>query len=75
MAKTITITAVRNILRTVDGYKRDSSAPSISTNSDGIIRILFHQLDQVLLARRCEKNLKAKGLSVTNRFPELIIEQ
>ena len=73
MARTTTITAIRTILRTVDGYKKNSSAPSISKDADGSIYIFFHQLGQATLATRCEERLRAHGLRVTNHYPELII--
>lgn len=71
---TTTITAIRTILRTVDGYKKDSSAPAISKDTDGTIYIFFHQPGQATLASRCEEGLRARGLYVINRYPELIIE-
>lgn len=74
MARSTTITAIRTILRTVDGYKKDSSAPSISKDTDGSIYIFFHQFGQATLTTRCEECLRAHGLYVVNHYPELIVE-
>lgn len=73
MARTTTITAIRTLLRIVDGYKRNSSAPVISKNADGSICIFFHQFGQATLATRCEERLKDNGFRVTNCYPRLII--
>lgn len=69
------ISSLRAILRSVDGYKKDSSAPSITKDPrSGRYHIHFHELGQVHLASRCEKSLRASGFTVFNFYPELVVE-
>lgn len=75
MAHTPTISSIRAILRTVEGYKKDSSAPSITRDPrSGRYHVHFHRFAQSKLASRCEKQLRAEGLTVWNFYPDLVIE-
>ena len=75
MAQLPTITSIRTILRSVDGYEKNSSAPSITKDKrTGRFYIHFHHFGQIRLASNCEKKLRDNGLTVWNFYPDLVVE-